>query len=119
MGDCIPKMASGLSENENSAIEELRVQNQKNTGVYFGRPVEEEMEKLMRNNKKILKLGFSCNDAHWRDQIDRFMIRNNDIARRLRKRGSRANLGDEVVAVEKQLAKLTLVNPPADKKAWE
>merc|ERR1719240_1633402 len=88
-------------------------------GLYFGRPVEEEMERLMRNNKRITKLGFSCNDAHWRDQIDRFMIRNNDIARRLRKRGSRTNLEDEVVAVEKQLARLTLVNPPADKKAWE
>merc|ERR1712136_514185 len=50
-------------------------------GEFFGRPVEEAVATLARENKKIVKLGFSCADAHWNDVINKSMIRNTDVAR--------------------------------------
>merc|ERR1711974_150387 len=83
--DGITQMAAALKENETSSLEQFRFNNQKGLGAYFGRPLEESFAELVENNMTITKLGFTCNDAHWRMKIDRALLRNNDLARRRRK----------------------------------
>merc|ERR1712151_408730 len=40
---------------------------------------------MMSTNDTIIKLGLECDDANWRHQIDRGLLRNNDIRRRPQK----------------------------------
>merc|ERR1711990_371833 len=63
----------------------------------------------MGNN--IVRLGFSCKDPHWRDVIDRGVMRNVDIARKKRKRAKTVH--DLVIpAEEKTLSRVILQEVP-------
>lgn len=115
---CIQQMALALHSNKETTLEQFFCINQKNMGEYFGRPVEEAVEQMMKNNTTIVKLGFTCADAHWRNEIDRHVLRNVDLARRKRKRGESQDL-DSVAAEQKPLATLSLVAPPDDSSSWE
>jgi hypothetical protein len=114
---CIKDAATALLENKDSQIEQWRFNGQKGVGEFFGRPVEEAVANLARENKKIVKLGFSCADAHWNDVINKAMIRNGDLARRARK-GQVEDKKDEIPAVLKSLGKVTLLGAPT-KAVWE
>merc|ERR1712012_995960 len=114
---CIKDCANALLENKESVLEQWRFNGQKGVGEFFGRPVEEAVATLARENKKIVKLGFSCADAHWNDVINKSMIRNTDLARRARK-GTAAVEKDVIPAVLKSLSKVTLVGTPT-KAVWE
>jgi len=107
----VRELAEGIRENTGSKLEHFRVTQQKQVGTFFGRPVEEAIGLMMEKNESIIKLGFECNDAHWRNIIDRALLRNNDFARRRRKRTSLMP-EEEVVAEEKQLSRLVLRVPP-------
>merc|ERR1712226_352421 len=88
-------------------------------GQYFGRAVEKAVAEMIQTNTRITKLGFNCEDAHWRDVIGRAIIKNNDLARRRRKGGADKPAEVEVVAKEKAMNKIRMTAPPGDKAAWE
>jgi len=114
----LQSMAVALKENKGCSIAQLRFNNQRNLGQHFGRPVEEAIADLMEKNYTIVKIGFACQDAHWRLAIDRAILRNNDLARRRRKGSFMQPAVEEVVAQEKSLTKFVLSSPP-DKAVWE
>jgi len=114
---CIKDCALALMENKSSKLKQWRFNGQKGIGEYFGRPVEEAIANMAREHKKIVKLGFSCADAHWNDVINKALIRNTDLARRLRK-GTVVFQADVIPAVLKTLSKVTLVGTPT-KAVWE
>eukprot|EP00931_Biecheleriopsis_adriatica_P010249 TRINITY_DN11132_c0_g1_i1.p1 TRINITY_DN11132_c0_g1~~TRINITY_DN11132_c0_g1_i1.p1 ORF type:complete len:929 (+),score=222.04 TRINITY_DN11132_c0_g1_i1:38-2824(+) len=109
--ECLRALVLALKDNRESKLETLRVDPQKGQ-TYFGRPVEEAFGQLMETNETIVKLGFECHDAHWRNSIDRALLRNNDFARRRRKRATGED-EDEVQAEEKTIRRLTLRIPPS------
>uniref|UniRef100_A0A7S4UC93 Uncharacterized protein n=1 Tax=Alexandrium monilatum TaxID=311494 RepID=A0A7S4UC93_9DINO len=109
----VQKIASAIRENKGSKLEHLRLAQQKGQGgISFGRPTEEAIGLLMEKNESIIKLGFECNDAHWRNIIDRALLRNNDFARKKRRR-STLSPEEEVVPEEKALSRLVLQQPPS------
>jgi hypothetical protein len=110
--DCIRAMASSLSENSGSVISEWKFAYQKGMGGFFGRPVEEAVGQLMEKNSRIVKLGLQCHDAHWRNSIDRCILRNIDYDRKRRKKAEDGDYQDEVVAEEKSLRRLLFGSPP-------
>lgn len=110
--NAVREMIVGLRDNDGTQLELFRVQQQKGVGQFFGRPVEEAMGSLMEKNNTIYKLGFECNDAHWRNEIDRALLRNNDYARRRRKRTSQIDA--EVRVEERPLSRILLLEPPAN-----
>jgi len=114
---CIKDCAIALMENKESVLEQWRFNGQADVGEFFGRSVEEAVATLARENKKIVKLGFSCADPHWNDVINKAMIRNTDLARRARK-GTAAVEKDVIPAVLKSLGKVTLLGAPT-KAVWE
>lgn len=109
--NAVKQIASAIMSNAQCRMEHLRLSPQKQAGMYFGRPVEEAAGMMMDKNNTIIKLGFECNDANWRNMIDRALLRNNDYARR-RKRGD-VDQVEETVAEERQLSRLVLRVPPA------
>ncbi|CAE6914870.1 Tmod2 [Symbiodinium natans] len=109
----VKELATNLSENPSSKIETLRVAQQKQVGNSFGRPVEEAFGHLLEKNEAILRLGFVCSDAHWRNLIDRAVLRNNDFARRRRRRNMGEEEEEELTAEEKPLSRLELKTPPS------
>jgi len=115
--DGLHQIGAALKENKECGIEQMRFNNQKSLGEFFGRPVEEIFAQVMETNMMIVKLGFTVNDAHWRLVIDRAVLRNNDFARRRRK-GVVEEEEEEIAAVDKPLARLLLTSP-LDKPAWE
>lgn len=112
----VKDFASHLLENPNSKLESLRFSQQKGTGNFFGRPVEEAFGQLLDKNETLLRLGFSCDDAHWRNHINRALLRNNDFARRRRKKQAGGE-EEEVVAEEKTLRRVMLTTPPSNDQA--
>mmetsp|Transcript_43475 Transcript_43475/g.81642 ORF Transcript_43475/g.81642 Transcript_43475/m.81642 type:complete len:1130 (+) Transcript_43475:102-3491(+) len=116
--DSIKACAQALQENPDSDLETWRFNGQKHVGQYFGRPVEEALAELMEKNMRITKLGFACNDPHWRLIIDRSIMRNIDVQRRRRKRSVCGDLIEDVAAEEKPLSKIMLMAPP-EKAVWE
>lgn len=66
----------------NQTIEELRVNNQH--GLLPGRAVFEAFANAVKANKMICKLGLNITEAHFRNEIDRQIMRNNDDARKRR-----------------------------------
>jgi len=113
----VQSMAEAIKENENTALEVLRVDGQKNVGAFFGRRVEEALALLVESNKTIVKLGCTINDPHWRDVINRAIMRNADVARRKRKR--KTVKGEEVlIPVEKTLSRCIFKEPP-ENPAWD
>lgn len=116
--ECIKQCALALAENSDSGLEQWRFSNQKSIGQFFGRPVEEALETLMRKNMTILKLGFTCHDAHWRNEIDKCLLRNGDFSRRKR-RGSISEEAEDIAAEKRTLAGILISVPPQGKAAWE
>eukprot|EP00811_Abedinium_folium_P036388 NODE_90_length_3745_cov_5.849917.p1 GENE.NODE_90_length_3745_cov_5.849917~~NODE_90_length_3745_cov_5.849917.p1 ORF type:complete len:712 (-),score=142.63 NODE_90_length_3745_cov_5.849917:536-2671(-) len=115
--ECLRGMIMAVHENQDSDLREWRFTNQKHIGQFFGLPVEQEMFSLMRDNTNIVRLGFTCQDAHWRNEIDRCILRNVDSARRRRK-GSCYKPADETPSTEKPLGGLMLSNVP-EESSWE
>lgn len=109
--NAIKEVAEAIAMNAECAVEHLRLSPQKQVGRFFGRPVEEAVGAMMEKNGTIVKLGFECNDAHWRNIIDRALLRNNDFARRSRKRDS-LGIEEEKAAEERALSRLNLRIPP-------
>mmetsp|Transcript_17402 Transcript_17402/g.41247 ORF Transcript_17402/g.41247 Transcript_17402/m.41247 type:complete len:937 (-) Transcript_17402:65-2875(-) len=107
----VRNIAECIAQNSDSKLESLRVAQQKQVGNSFGRPVEEAFGQLLEKNERLLRLGFVCSDAHWRNLIDRALLRNNDFARRRRKK-MQGGEEDEVQAEEKSLSRLVLLTPP-------
>lgn len=80
----VVELALAIKENQgNSRIEHLRLSRQRHMGPSFGRRAEEAVAQMMQQNERIIKLGFECEDSHWRYIIDRAVLRNNDMRRRL------------------------------------
>merc|ERR1712039_551503 len=81
--------------------------HQKQMGQFFGRPTEEAVGQMMQKNGTIVKLGFECDDAHWRNLIDRSLLRNNDAWRKMQQR---VGLGAEglLPVEERTIGHLTL-----------
>mmetsp|Transcript_42145 Transcript_42145/g.132663 ORF Transcript_42145/g.132663 Transcript_42145/m.132663 type:complete len:304 (+) Transcript_42145:1-912(+) len=115
--DGLFQIADAIKENAACAIEQLRFNNQKSLGEFFGRPVEQRFSEILETNTTIVKLGFKCQDAHWRMTIDRALLRNNDLARRRRK-GDTGPAPEEVAAQDKAVARLLLASP-IETPSWE
>jgi len=84
----VRELALSIRDNPNTHIEHLRLQHQRQMGPVFGRPAEEAVGQMMQKNETLVKLGFECQDAHWRNVIDSALVRNNDA---LRKKQQMAN----------------------------
>jgi len=130
--ECITHMATGISENPASALERWRFGDQKNTSSSFGRVCEKALTEMMSNNYTMLKLGFVCSDPNWRNQIDKFMIRNVDLHRRSRKgnekiahdnnkmRDDNKKRDDNRIRAEKMtVSSVTIIAVPAGVAVWE
>jgi len=117
--DGVKAIANQLKESAgSSAIHTWRFSNQMK-GNNMGRPVEEAVAEMLAANNKITKLGFSAQDAHWKNQIDRNLLKNADAARRKRK----ADKGipdkvEEVPATNRTFVKLKFIGEP-ENAAWE
>merc|ERR1712232_709332 len=105
----VKEIAVAVGRNKNTQVEQLMVSHQKQ-GKFFGRPTEEAFAQMMSSNDTIIKLGLECDDANWRHQIDRGLLRNNDIRRRPQKTPS----SDSRLAPleEKQLKLISLCGEP-------
>ncbi|CAE7299020.1 TMOD2 [Symbiodinium sp. CCMP2592] len=107
--NAVRELALAIKDNLSSKIECLRFSHQKQMGQFFGRPTEEAVGQMMQSNDTIVKLGFECDDAHWRNEIDRALLRNNDSWRR-----RQAPPDGEALptAEERSLGRIHLVHPP-------
>ncbi|XP_065842038.1 tropomodulin-3-like [Oscarella lobularis] len=70
---------------KNQTVEEFRVENQYNL---LGTRTEMEVAKYLEKNKGLLKLGLTVKGGGARQMIDKYLIRNNDEARRRRRTNS-------------------------------
>jgi len=108
----VRQLANSIAENSSSVVEQLRFSHQRQMGnIFFGRPAEEAVGMMMQKNMTIVKLGFECDDAHWRNEIDRALLRNNDRMRR-RMQGSSDDVEKIVRAEEKSMGQMTLHEVP-------
>merc|ERR1740130_234637 len=78
----VREIALAIRGNADIRIEQLGVAHQRQVGKFFGRPTEEALGLMMQSNETIVKLVLECDDAHWRNIIDRALLRNNDFRRR-------------------------------------
>lgn len=69
--------------NDNTTIKELRIANQSQMA---GSQAEDEIAQVLRENKTLLKLGFSFDSRGPQVLVDQHILRNNEIARKERKR---------------------------------
>jgi len=113
--DRIISLANAIKSNADSALCDLKVAYQNGVDA-LGRAVEKALAELVENNKKITTLACSFEDAHWRGQKDKFLMRNKDEVRRQRKK--EAGMTDTVQVVYKELKTLKLLGA-VDKAAWE
>jgi len=109
------ELAESIRKSSTCSLEQLWLTQQQQQSA--GRAVEEAIGGMMERNQSIVRLGFDCKDAHWRDTIDRALLRNNDLKRR-RRCGSthaldRSMSWQDAVAEEKALSRLVLQRPPA------
>lgn len=111
----VRELALAIKDNPSLPLQHVRFSHQKQMGQFFGRPTEEAVGQMMERNNQIVKLGFECDDAHWRNIIDRALLRNNDALRR-----SQAPAGGEElpVAEERSLGTLLLQRPPLTEAPW-
>lgn len=72
----------------NQTLEEVRVNNQH--GLMLGRSSFEAWSNAVKANKFICKLGLNITDPHYRNEIDRSIMRNNDDARKRRVEAKKA-----------------------------
>jgi len=75
----------------NQSLEEVRVNNQR--GLKFGNSHYEAFKKAVEANRFLCKLGLSIDVPHFRDHIDRQVMRNNDEARKRRVAAKKAAEG--------------------------
>lgn len=116
----IMAVAQAIQDNEQSSLEQWRFNNQMGIGTKFGVPCEKKVSEMMNKNKTITKLGFTINDANWRDQINRALLRNGDLARKRRKEGmTGGGGGGGGAAIKKTLKRLVLNDPPQERSSWE
>jgi len=117
--DGVKAIAQTLTESAaTSVLHTWRFSNQMKGGN-MGRPVEEALAAMLVANESITKLGFAAQDAHWKNQIDRSLLKNADAARRQRKKDKGIpDKVEEVPALQRSLVKLTLEGEP-EKAAWE
>jgi GNAT superfamily N-acetyltransferase len=113
--NAIRELALGIRDNCKSGLEQLRLQHQQGMGQSFGRPAEEAVGLMMQQNETLVKLGFECDDAHWRNSIDRALVRNNDFFRRRQQAASCGNSAEDSAAPaeEKTLSQMSLQASPA------
>jgi len=116
----IQDMAEAIKESPECNIQQWRFNCQRCCGNNFGRPVEQALAELLKNNRKILKLGVSLSDPHWRREVDQFLIRNTDAFRRKRKAASGKRSVIEPIRPKDMplLSKLLLPEPP-EQPAYE
>eukprot|EP00930_Biecheleria_cincta_P047085 TRINITY_DN32576_c0_g1_i1.p1 TRINITY_DN32576_c0_g1~~TRINITY_DN32576_c0_g1_i1.p1 ORF type:complete len:707 (-),score=116.28 TRINITY_DN32576_c0_g1_i1:406-2526(-) len=108
--DSVRQIADGIKSNPRCGIEHLRFSHQKQMASFFGRPTEEAVGQMMQTNELIVKLGFECDDRHWRNLIDRALLRNNDAWRR---RNAPCGTDDlSQAAEERSLGQVVLLEPP-------
>jgi len=110
---CLQELAEALACNTQTSVETLRVAYQAGMGRFYGRPVEMAFGEMMEKNQTIIKLGLGCDDAHWRNTIDRCLLRNNDWARRRRKVSSPEDAYNELPSEDRTLSRLQLRQPPS------
>mmetsp|Transcript_42727 Transcript_42727/g.110477 ORF Transcript_42727/g.110477 Transcript_42727/m.110477 type:complete len:854 (+) Transcript_42727:61-2622(+) len=67
---------------KNSSLEELRCSNQ--FCEQAGREALQALDRALKQNQTLRKLGMELTDAHWRDQINRGLLRNQEAARKRR-----------------------------------
>lgn len=106
----VREIALGIKANPGCRLEVLRLSHQKQMGQFFGRPTEEAVGQMMEKNELIVKLGFECDDAHWRNLIDRALLRNNDFFRR---RSAPSGSEEMPTAEERTLSSIVFQQPPA------
>jgi hypothetical protein len=97
----VREIALAIRGNKDCPIESLYLAHQKQAGMFFGRPTEEALGRMMQSNETIVKLGLECDDAHWRNVIDRALLRNGDFMRR--RLQQKAQDQDEDVTPAKEL----------------
>lgn len=68
---------------QNDTLEELRCANQF-CGSRVGREAFQALGQALKENRSLRKLGLDLTDAHWRNQVDRALTRNIDLARKAR-----------------------------------
>lgn len=110
----VRELGLAVAANPACALEHFRVSHQKQMGQFFGRPTEQAIGEMMQANETIVKLGFECDDAHWRNLIDRSLLRNNDHWRRRHQaQMSPTSVHEEELPLEERtLGHLTLQAPP-------
>jgi len=108
----VREVALAIKDNASCAIEHLRFSHQKQMGKFYGRPTEEAVGQMMQFNELIVKLGFECDDAHWRNLIDRALLRNNDYFRR-RQAQVQSDQEELPTAEEKSLGHVLLLQAPS------
>uniref|UniRef100_A0A7S1MLW5 Tropomodulin n=1 Tax=Alexandrium catenella TaxID=2925 RepID=A0A7S1MLW5_ALECA len=85
---------------ENMALEDLKCSNQ--FCDQAGWDAYQALAAALKQNRTLRKLGMELNDAHWRDQINRALIRNTEARRKKRWQATQglrheAILGEELV----------------------
>lgn len=113
----IMDLAVALKESEVSCLQQFRFSCQICVKGSLGRPVEQALAEMMEVNRKILKLGVDLHDPHWNNKINGYVMRNNDIFRRMRK-GRCTIVHNVVPAVLKSVSKIVLVEVPG-RAMWE
>jgi len=108
--DSVRQIALGIKDNNGCGIEHLRFSHQKQMASFFGRPTEEAVGEMMQRKELIVKLGFECDDRHWRNLIDRALLRNNDAWRRQNAPCGTGELSQ--LAEERDFRQVVLLEPP-------
>merc|ERR1711879_997880 len=107
----VREIAMAIKANKDCQLEVLYVAHQRQIKHFFGRPTEEAVGQMMQQNETIVKLAFECDDAHWRNLIDRALLRNNDAWRRRQVR--KAEPEELLQAEARTLGRLLLRTPPS------
>mmetsp|Transcript_38102 Transcript_38102/g.118464 ORF Transcript_38102/g.118464 Transcript_38102/m.118464 type:complete len:669 (+) Transcript_38102:65-2071(+) len=108
--ECIKDCAAKLMDNADTTMQTWFLSNQKSMGENVGNSCEKVLMDLMRVNLSITKLGVKIMDVGCRDNIDRYLIRNADRARRLLHGDVQE---EEKLAEEKALSAVRLAAAPA------
>merc|ERR1712129_318278 len=99
----IRELALSIKDNPNACLEHLRLQHQVGIAAVLGRPTEEAVGQMMQRNETIVKLGFACSDAHWRNVIDRALVHNNDaMGRRKRSQATTTDVESDSGPIEER-----------------
>jgi len=109
----IREIALSIRDNSATTLEQLRLQHQRQMGSVFGRPAEEAVGQMMQKNQTLVKLGFECDDAHWRNAIDRALVRNTDFSRRRQQMSTTGAGAPDIPSEDRTLGQLAFQACPA------